>query len=455
MTGSRAHWLSSAFLTIIAARSAEYYYMVAATRLPRRTLLKLGALRFLGGILGGALASGHAFPVLASPARTATASGRIRGVTTSISNSNSFKTSNILTLELGTGGVEYSPIPGHLMGHSMIALPDGGYFAVPYGDSPYTCLFLNANLTIAGELKAEPGFGFGGHAVLLPNGRQLFGHFNRSELLNEPSPDNFGEVFVVDLETKKIIHRQTSDVIHAHDMIISRDKNTVIVSDDGTLGSRNDNAMLSSGNPFEFIVAAPALKIYDTTSFALIKTVSLPINGSLVHIEQGLDGTVFGGVEQFVANNPTGLSALKAAIGKDAENYMQDLAGDPAEAAVAFPGPLIRIDLNTGGVKEHVAVQHQDPFDLKCNAHSGYLLNVFTTSNQLSRFDPASEQWDYVDTKKYGVEEPYGVVDLPGTPLMAINGFQRGIAIIDVTTMALVNHFDTETYGLKHMLFDA
>ena len=416
--------------------------MLIATRMPRRTLLKIGA-------LGGIHAATRAWSALAT-----TTSGRIRGVTTSIIRSNSFKTSNILSLELNSGRIDYYPLPGHLRGHSLLSLPGEGHFAVPYGDATATCLFLNSDMAIVAELQAEPGFGFGGHAAVLPNGRQLFGHFNRTELLDKPSASNFGEIFVVDLQTRKVVHRQQSDVIHAHDMIISRDKKTVILSDDGTLGSRDDDALLNTSNPFEFIVAAPALKIYDATSFALLKTVPLPINGSLVHIEQSLDGTVFGGVEQFVATNPIGMAALTAVIGEDAERYVQDLTGDPPEVAIAFPGPLIRVDLNTGDVQQHVAAQHQDPFDLKCNAHSGYLINVFTTSNQLSRFNPTTAQWDYVDTKEYGVEEPYGVVDLPGTPLMAINGFTRGIAIIDVTTMARVKYFNVETFGLKHMLFE-
>jgi len=415
--------------------------MAAATRLSRRTLLKYGA-------FGVMAATGSALPAFGAPL-----SGCLRGVSTNLSAT--MVTSHVVTLDIATGQIEYTPLPGQRAGHSLIPLPSGGYYAVSYGDHEAPCLFLDRDMTLVGELRADNGYGFGGHAVVLPDNRHVLGHFNRNQLEAGAGTENFGDLFVVDIATRKVIHRQKNDVIHAHDIIVSRDRKTAIVSDDGTLDGLDLQVVLASDDPFQLPVISPSLKIYDVASFALVKTIPLPINGSVVHIEQGFDGAVFGGVEQFVATNPTGLAALRAVLGDDAGRYIKQLGGDTGDKVIPFPGPVVRVDLATSNVEQDINALNQDPFDMKYNPHTGYMLSIFTTSDRLARFNSRNAKWDYFDTLQYGIKEPFGMVDLTGTPLVAINGFDKGIAIIDVTTMTLVKHFDTQNLGTKHLLYEA
>jgi hypothetical protein len=58
-------------------------------------------------------------------------------------------------------------------------------------------------------------------------------------------------------------------------------------------------------------------------------------------------------------------------------------------------------------------------------------------------------------TERYGIETPSGLANIPGTKLMAINGFHDGIALFDTSNMPIVQKFDTKNFGLKHLMFEA
>jgi len=58
-------------------------------------------------------------------------------------------------------------------------------------------------------------------------------------------------------------------------------------------------------------------------------------------------------------------------------------------------------------------------------------------------------------TERYGIETPYGLANIPGTKLMAINGFHDGIALFNTSNMLMVQKFETKNFGLKHLMFEA
>lgn len=44
----------------------------------------------------------------------------------------------------------------------------------------------------------------------------------------------------------------------------------------------------------------------------------------------------------------------------------------------------------------------------------------------LALFDPGNKAWGYFSTAAWGIEQPNGLINIPGTTLMAVNGFLRG-----------------------------
>lgn len=363
----------------------------------------------------------------------------------------------VVRMSLADGKVTYHPLPEHKLGHSLTPLPDGGFFAVPYGDDATACLFLDADLNVQDQFAAPDGYGFGGHAALLPDGRHIFGHFNQAGYAKDKRrPDQTGQRFVVDVQARKTISVSDTEILHGHDIILSRDGRHVIVGDDGTLEVKSPEELKeASEDPYALVAHSPSLTLFNADTFEHEKTIPLGINGSFVHIEQDGEGVVFGAVEQYVSRNEAGLGALRQLLGDDGdvERYVDSLAEEVFFVELPYPGPLMRVDLDSGGLDEHLAPQNQAPFDIKLNTRTNRMFNVFTASNMLARFDPRKKTWGYFSTAAWGIEQPYGLIDIPGTTLMAVNGFLRGIAVFDTLTMSLVRFYTSENFGIKHLLY--
>ena len=113
---------------------------------------------------------------------------------------------------------------------------------------------------------------------------------------------------------------------------------------------------------------------------------------------------------------------------------------------------LIGMDLQTGEVTSTTQLDHVDPFDIRLSRETGLLFCVYTSSNMLARYDWEAGTWAYFSTEAFGINEPYGLIEIPDTSLMVLNGYRQGIAVFDARTMQLERFFDIPTHGMKHML---
>ena len=413
----------------------------------RRTLL---------GYAGAGLLGLTGLPrITVAAAADTTLRGRLLGISTQDPEDPSTELSSVVSLDLASGEVSYSALPHHRLGHSLLPLPDGGYFAVPFGDDDVGCLFLGPDLQTRSEIRAPAGHGFGGHAVLLPDGRHLLGHFNRSGYNQKHAIGDTGALFVVDIARREVVRSMPSTILHGHDMILTRDGRHVIVGDDGTLDIMTGEDLKQAEDPFALEPGTPQLVVFDAGSLEPVRQIPLAINGALVHIVEGSEGRVFGAVEQFVANDESGLNALRLQLGEDVALYVDHLDESVVKMGIElpYPGPLVRVDPVSGDVDEQLAPFNQMPFDIALNAATGRVFNIFVMSHMLARWDPLKQSWGFFSTKVYDIERPYSVVDIPGTTMMAVNGFNEGIAVFDALSMGRIAHFDTRNYGIKHLLY--
>lgn len=404
--------------------------------------------QFLGTALVGF--SGALLPPLSFSAGLG---GRIVGVTTVNPKNDLEEVSSALVLDLASGEVDYHPLPDHRLGHSLVALPNGEFFAVPYGYDDVSCLFLDANFQTLSKVDPPADYGFGGHAALLPDQRHIVAHFNQVTIDDKRTPEQTGQLCLIDSLQKKVVSVMDSNILHGHDMLVSADGRYVIVGDDGTLEVLTGEPLKQSTDPFSLIPGTPKLSVFDATTLAPVREVPLDINGSLVHISEDHQGYIHAAVEQFVSNDEKGYLALGEALGDEIPQYVELLHEKIVELAIElpYPGPLMRIHPHTSEIQQQTRVEHQMPFDVRTNQQSGRVLNVFTASDVLSRFDPLKQRWGYFPTSAYNIARPYGLTDIPGTTMMAVNGFDNDIAIIDVVTMKLVKHISTENFGIKHL----
>lgn len=396
-----------------------------------------------------------ASPSIAAPKKPV--GGRILGICTLDPADGWTEISNLVELDLLTGAIDYHDIGPFKFGHSLLQLPDGGYYATPYGDDQTSALLLDEKFRITGEVKAPKGHSYGGHSVLLPGNKHIFGLFNRIAYEGKLDPENTGRTYLLDIESRSVVDSKPSGVLHGHDMLVTKDRRNIVVGDDGTIETRFGDVLYQNENPFSLIPGKPQLVVYDATTLEQKRKIPLDINGAVAHIAEDDMGFVYGAVEQYVANNTAGQRALDELLGGDTTMYLnlldRELLSDTQE--LPYPGPLLRVNLTTGNVEEQVEARHQMPFDVKVNSRTGRIFHVFTESNTLAQFDPSRNRWAYFNTERYGIETPYGLADIPGTKLMAINGFHDGIALFDTSNMLMEQKFETKNFGIKHMVFEA
>lgn len=410
--------------------------------------------RFLAGATSSAAALCLPYRGLAS---SEPLSGFIYGVSTLNPVNIREELSSIVRLDIASGNITYHPLPDHRFGHSLLSLPDGGFFAVPYGDDTTECLFLDSELNTVETFAAPDGYGFGGHAALLPDGERIFGHFNHAGYTEgKRATDQTGQNYVLNIETREVEQTDETDIILGHDIILSRDGKRLFVGDDSTLEQRSAEEMMEAeDSPYHLINHAPAVVVFNAETFKEEKTVPLNINGSLVHIEQGKDGSVFGAAEQYISPSPEGMAALRKllGVGGDIEKYVDYLTEENPDTELPYPGPLVKVDIESGETVEHLAPQNQGPFDIKLNEETGAIFNIFTDSNMIARYNSSKQSWGYFPSASYGIDQPYGLTDIPGTTYMALNGFMQGITIFDAQTMSEIARFDTQNFGIKHLSY--
>lgn len=379
--------------------------------------------------------------------------GTLLGLTTQAPGNRQREVSSVIRLDLSNGDMNVTELDGHRFGHSLVPLPDGGFFSVPYGDDDVSCLFLDEKLQIRGELKPPARHGFAGHAVLMPDQRHLFVHFNQSGYSDQLEIGETGTAALVDRTTMKVMKTIDSGIHHGHDMLVSRDGKFIVVGDDGILASNRPPDPLTSHYPYSLSVHDPALVAFPLSDLTQPRRYSLDLQGCLVHLTEDQDHRVIGAVEQYVADTVEGRAILSGAIQGSEQDYLAMLDRQSFKSELPLPGPIVSVDLNDGSIERTVRDHHQAPFDIGVNEVTGSVVSLFTGSHTLARHLPSKNQWDYLSTKHWGIEQPRGIADIPGTDLMIVNGFWSGVAVFNVRTLAPVALFTDPLFGVKHLTY--
>lgn len=365
-------------------------------------------------------------------------SGSLLGLTTL--DEQGAEQTTLFELDLKNGDQRFLPLPNYRFGHNLEALADKHWLAVPYGDDDQACLILDQKGHVIREIEAPAGAGFGGHGAVLPDGKHVFLHFNKSQR----EVNGGGEAVIVNSTNGQVLKRTATPVMHGHDTILSRNGH-IILADDGVLDLDDPEPLLTK--PIK-----PAL-YYFTPELTLSKTTRLPINGCFVHIAENQQGMVTGAVEQYVRRTEAGHNLLKSLIGSDAEAYIKQFAEDAYPDDVPLPGPILTVTRD-GTINDRTfSLDHQDPFDMVFNEVSGKTCCVFTESNLIA--SRGAFGWHYLKGAEVGLTSPYGLVNIGQTSLIAVNDFDQGVLIIDTRDMSVIGFFDVPTRGVKHLSYAA
>ncbi|MFN3239737.1 MAG: DUF1513 domain-containing protein [Pseudomonadales bacterium] len=398
--------------------------------LNRRDLIKLAAISLAPNF--GLLPR----TALSEPQTRATKKPTLLGLTTL--NEQRAEQSSLFWFDLETGTETFTPLADYRFGHSLEPLHHGRWLAIPYGDDDVACLVLDHKGVIERRIEAPPGMGFGGHGAVFDDGRHVLLHFNHSY-----REQRAGIVAIVDTDSGKTVKQQNTSILHAHD-IIPLQNGQIVIADDGVI-EKEDGALL-----FEAI--QPALYYFEK-NLTLSRKVDLKINGSVVHLAEDGNETVIGAVEQYLMRSSEGHAFFKATFDAPSEPYFTQFDKELFPEDVPLPSTIVSV--NRQGSFSNLASQfnHQDPFDMTYNPIAGVTACVFTASNLLALKRDSESQWHYIDTLQMNIDSPFGLTSLEASPLIAINGFDRGIGIIDANRLAPINQFDVPTRGVKHLSY--
>jgi hypothetical protein len=379
---------------------------------------------------------------LGSPYLLASSQGTLPGTLLGLTTLNvrGEERSELFSLDLASGEADFQPLPNYQFGHSLEPLWNGRWLAIPYGDDQAPCLILSSTGQVLDQLSPPPDYGFGGHAVVIAGGTKVFLHYNPTQRSSKGG--GYGEI--VDLRTGKLEAKTETAIIHAHDMLMSTD-GQIVVADDGVVDTAEDQ-------PYLFRPIRPALHYFDQ-SLALMKIVDLNINGSLVHIAEDNHGTIIGAAEQYVRRNEAGHQEISRLLGASADGFFAQFDPEIYDLDVPVPGPLVTID--SAGHAKTAATRsglQLEPFDTLFNPVTSITCCVFTESNSLV-WRESQQPWQYQKLVDFGIRDPFGLANLGNTGLIAVNGFDQGVAILDSRDMSLVQFYDVPTHGTKHLSF--
>jgi hypothetical protein len=388
-------------------------------------------------IIFAAIAAGTPHKTVAKPKSL---TGMLLGLTTL--NGNGSEVSELFRLDLDTGRAGFKPLRNYRFGHSLEPLGKDRWLAVPYGDDSQPCLILDRSGNVIRPLSPPVGYGFGGHAVVLDGGENIFLHYNPGE----KSAEGAGQAEILNATTGQSVASVKTSIIQGHDMILARN-GQIVIADDGALDSLDENT------PYVLDPVRPALHFY-TKELEHIQTMPLQINGSLVHIAENDQGTIIGAVEQYVRRNDAGLEALAALFGEASEDFMGSFDPEIFDFDVPMPGAIVSVASN-GEMKTAIApYRHLDPFDIAFNSATNTTCCVFTESN-LVAFQQQTSNWQYLELGEFGLNSPFGLTNLGASQFIAVNDFEHGVAILDTTDMSLAKYFDVPTQGVKHLSYSS
>lgn len=380
--------------------------------------------------------------VKANPRQSQKLPGRLLGLTTL--DDDLVERTELFSLNLKTGDHGFKPLGNYQFGHSLEALANGHWLAIPYGDDQVDCLVLNNEGEILNSISAPEQMGFGGHGAVLPNGAHVFLHFNQSKR----QVSGQGIAAIVDTRSGKVLRQTETQIMHAHDIIMAQSGH-IVIADDGVIETNDSEQGAVLMQPIQ-----PALHFFNQ-SLDQERSIALPINGSVVHIAEDGNNNIKGSVEQYVRRNEAGKRLFKQLLNEDPEAYFNRFDPTVFSNDVPLPAPIVSAQPSGSVVEEALTLDHQDPFDMVYNTKAKASVCVFTESNRLAVKQDEEPIWRYVNTETFGLTSPFGLASIDGTAMIAVNGFDQGLAIINAKTLELVRYHDVPTHGVKHLSYSA
>jgi len=314
--------------------------------------------------------------------------------------------------------------------HDRIAMLD------QYGPK---CVILDMDHKEVTSFMAPEGYIFSGHGVLLEGTDILV-----TGLYNTNSKDihDEGSLMLINLGNNipTIDGMQTSHGLQPHDMTFMPDKKSIVIAHAGSSfkgysGTRNSR--------YTKHIINPGLSFLDAKDLSLKNFIRVPGNAEVTHLDVRDDGNVICCLNQTL--NTSALSASQADRLINEEFKGTDVVFDEAEmnnrkVGVSLSLPAVMVNPSTGEATNYLVNSRWQRQGQSVGYHSqsGTTVVSYIRSSGLLFIDKDNNA-EAMPSGQFGIYNVSGVVDLPGTPYMAICGHKYDLCLIDMRTRTIAH----------------
>ena len=300
------------------------------------------------------------------------------------------------------------------------------------------------------HLDAPDGYDFSGHGTLLPGTDMFVASLN---FIDPQTSKNEGKLIVVDVaqSTPKVIDIVPSNGLQPHDMALSPDGQTLIIAHNGsTTNHRGDSK-------YRYLkeIVSPGLAVLDAKTLALRKFIRTPFEAEVTHMDIRADGKVVCCLQQYLntakRSRDDALALFESEFGQEDIMLAAVELGRKAKG-ISLSLPSLLVDLDTGQATpflENKLYQRQAQ-SVAYHSSTGKTAVSYPYVNGLLLIAPDGTA-EAMSSYGIGLHNLAGLTDLPGTPYMAMAGFDHDISIVDMRTLELVHQIRLPLLKTAHI----
>lgn len=335
-------------------------------------------------------------------------------------------------------------------GHMTCSLSNGAIMCVAHHEPK--SLIVNGEHEVVAELSTGPDHVFGGHAwvneardlIVLPQRRR-----------EARTTSDVGSVLVYDAKTYRLLDQVETGGIHPHELQPIPGTDELAITHYGDVAENHP--------VFEHNVIDAKLTILDARTLKPRRHYPQhEFKAMATHMRVDEAGWAYLVLTQYVSwprldtDNAyaTAMAELERAIGRPVNFDIPRAALE--ERLLPLPLPLLAVHTRTGkrrivnaGDGHHLRSQ-----SVAYSRDAQAAVAVYSHSDNLVILRRGGEPV-IVPAQRLGLRGLRGVVELPGTPLIAVMGSYRNVAVYDLVKDDLVACYDTLNYQDTHLSFAA
>lgn len=340
----------------------------------------------------------------------------------------------LIDLDLASGESRFHPYAiteGH---EPLVARSD---LLVCVSDGGSRLLFIDPQIqALRSTLRADPGVEYSGHARVVDD-RLLVTTRERG------SGNMRGHLDVIDLSRRVRVKTVPTGGHVPHEIVVLGDRDEIAISHYGHHGGEHFQR-----EPFFWDIREPVVTVLDRNTLAIKRRFLYGKPLALTHMRRAANGMLYVAAAQYVRDTPQGRAAIPT-LGSD----FRPSALEAHAGRIGVPGAVAVLDPEHGFIEDLMPepLHHRKQQSVGLHSASGHIFVTFTYSDRVMRIAPDTGATEYYAASELGLSAPCGVVDIPGTPYVAISGRDAGLCVLDASRGRVEKTYAVDMFSNVHL----